>query len=239
MSGHTPPIPERPPTPTPTAAGRRAAGNPWKTATFCLAAALVATSATLVYTVVDDRDDSGGTAAAEPSPSIWQDDRPRTVPERKRKPVESVSPSPGPGPGFEVGEQARSGGVVVTIGKVRETGSIVFAGTARKAGSGAKYVVLETVVFNDTKGGMDLTCGLPIVNSLLDAGGRRYDTVDDLDEVPGNPECNEQLQPGFKDSMHFVYRVPEDAEITAWEFSEYDLDPDRKPSIVRIGGDLV
>ncbi|MFB7338604.1 hypothetical protein ACFCZ6_00925 [Streptomyces hydrogenans] len=227
MSSQIPPIPEQPP------AAPRAVRNPWKIATFCLTGALLATSAALVYTVADAESPLAG-ATADPSPSIWQDDRPRTTPD----PVEPDSPTPSPSPsaGFKVGEEARNGGAVVTINKVRETGSIIMSGTTKKAGSGAKYVVLETVVFNDTKASMDLTCGLPIVNNLLDEEGRRYDTIDDLYEVADNPECNDQLQPGFKGAMLFVYRVPEGAKITDWEFSEYDLASDREPSIVQLSG---
>ncbi|MET9655600.1 hypothetical protein, partial [Streptomyces sp. NPDC006510] len=124
--------------------------------------------------------------------------------------------------------------IEVKVAKVRETESINVAGRVKKAGGDAKYVILETVVFNDSKASMDLTCSLPIVNSLLDEQERRYDTIDDLYEVAGNPECNEQLQPGFKDEMLFVYRVPKDAKIIAWEFSEYDLTSNREPSTITL-----
>ncbi|MGK5450401.1 hypothetical protein [Streptomyces radiopugnans] len=198
-------------------------------ATFCLAGALLVTSAALVYTITDDQNSSPN-ASADPSPSIWQDSRPALTPE----PVEPTSPTPSRPAEFKIGEEARNGGAVVTINKVRETESITMAGVAKKAGASAKYVILETVVFNDTKASMDLTCGLPIVNNLLDEEGRRYDSIDDLYEVAGNPECNDQLQPGFKEEMLFVYRVPKDAKVMAWEFSEYDLTSDREPSTIEL-----
>ncbi|MTE20180.1 DUF4352 domain-containing protein [Streptomyces sp. TRM43335] len=198
-------------------------------ATFCLAGALLVTSAALVYTITDDQNSSPN-ASADPSPSIWQDSRPRADPE----PVEPTSPTPSRPAGFKIGEEARNGGAVVTINKVWETESITMAGVAKKAGAGAKYVILETVVFNDTKASMDLTCGLPIVNNLLDEEDRRYDSIDDLYEVAGNPECNDQLQPGFKEEMLFVYRVPKDAKVMAWEFSEYDLTSDQEPSTIEL-----
>ncbi|MEU3602076.1 hypothetical protein ABZ714_25670 [Streptomyces sp. NPDC006798] len=230
MSDQIPPIPEQPPT------APRAVRNPWKIATFCLSGALLVTSAALGYTIADDKSSSAGTAA-DPSPSIWQDDRPRINPEPVNpEPVEPEPSSPSPSAGFKLGEEARSGGAVVTVKKVRETDSIVMAGATKKAGSGAKYVVLETVVFNDTKASMDLTCSLPIINKLLDKEDRRYDTIDDLYEVAGNPECNEQLQPGFRSKMLFVYRVPESAKITSWEFSEFDLTSDHEPSVVQLKG---
>jgi hypothetical protein len=79
---------------------------------------------------------------------------------------------------------------------------------------------------------MDLTCSLPIVNTLIDDQGRRFDTIEDLGYIPGNPECNAQLQPGFKDDMQFVYRVPEDAKPIAWEFYPFDLETDTAPALV-------
>ncbi|MFF3526439.1 hypothetical protein ACFYX5_07140 [Streptomyces rubiginosohelvolus] len=133
---------------------------------------------------------------------------------------------------YEIGEEARNRGTVVTVKKVREVSSITFDGADKQAGADAKYVILETVVRNDTKASMDLTCSLPIVNALIDDQARRFDSVEDLSGVLGNPECNAQLQPGFKDEMKFVYRVPEDANIVLWEFEEYDLEAEVVPSLV-------
>ncbi|CAL9654431.1 hypothetical protein SUDANB54_06752 [Streptomyces sp. enrichment culture] len=133
---------------------------------------------------------------------------------------------------FKVGEEARNRGTVVTIKKVREANSITFDGAVKQAGADAKYVILETVVRNETKASMDLTCSLPIINALIDDQGRRFDTIEDLSDVQGNPECNAQLQPGFKDEMKFVYRVPKDANIALWEFEEYDLEAEVAPSLI-------
>ncbi|MEU1091389.1 hypothetical protein ACFYPN_18065 [Streptomyces sp. NPDC005576] len=212
-------LPERP----------KSVRNPWKTATFCLAGALMVTVAALAYTATGSRGDAPNASAAPP-PSIWQDDRPSA----DTAPVETTSPTPSRPADFKIGDEARNGGAVVTVAKVREAESINVAGGVKKAGGDAKYVILETVVFNDSKASMDLTCSLPIANGLLDEQERRYDTIDDLYDVAGNPECNEQLQPGFKDEMQFVYRVPKDAKIIAWEFSEYDLASDREPSIIAL-----
>ncbi|MEU0631464.1 hypothetical protein [Streptomyces sp. NPDC005989] len=223
VSGQLPPMPEQLP--------QRPKGvrNPWKAATFCLAGALMVTATALVYTATGGQGDAPD-ASADPSPSIWQDDRPSA----DTAPVETTSPTPSRPADLKIGDEARNGGAVIKVAKVRETESINVAGRVKKAGGDAKYVILETVVFNDSKASMDLTCSLPIVNSLLDEQERRYDTIDDLYEVAGNPECNEQLQPGFKDEMLFVYRVPKDAKIIAWEFSEYDLTSNRKPSTITL-----
>lgn len=145
---------------------------------------------------------------------------------------EGATPTPTHDTDFKVGEEARNGGAVVKISKVVESDTIALAGAQKAADSDAKYVTLKTTVSNEGKSSMDLTCSLPIVNALIDDQGRRFDTIEDLYDVAGNPECNAQLQPGFKDEMLFVYRVPKDAEIALWEFEEYDLESEPNPTLV-------
>jgi hypothetical protein len=132
----------------------------------------------------------------------------------------------------KVGEEARNGGAVVKVTKVVEADTITLAGARESAGTDAKYVILKTVVSNEGKASMDLTCSLPIVNALIDDQNRRFDTIEDLYDVVGNPECNTQLQPGFDDEMQFIYRVPKDTVVTTWEFSEYDLENEVTPTLV-------
>lgn len=116
-----------------------------------------------------------------------------------------------------MGEEASNRGTVVTIKKVWETDSITLDGATKRAGADAKYVILETVIRNETKASLDLTCSYPIVNALIDDQDRRFDAIEDLSDIPGNPECNAQLQP---------------AKIVLWEFEEYDLEADPAPSLV-------
>ncbi|MGP3999313.1 hypothetical protein [Streptomyces sp. 8N706] len=158
------------------------------------------------------------------------------APEETVAATASSSPSPSPAAGFKVGEEARNGGAVVKISRIHEVDGITMDGGTKRAGAEEKYVGLEVVVFNDTKASMDLTCSLPIANSLIDDQGRRYDAIGDLYEIPGNPECNEQLRPGSKDEMVFAYRVPKGATITAWEFSESGLESDREPTTIHLSG---
>lgn len=146
-----------------------------------------------------------------------------------------ASASSGPVGGFEVGEEVRNGGVVVKIIKVHEADGILMDGGTRSAGAKGKHVALETVVLNDTKAGMDLACSLPIVSSVVDDRGRRYDPIDDLDKIPGNPECDERLQPGSRDWMVLAYRVPKSANITILEFSGPGPVSDREPSTIDLG----
>ncbi|MFC9529056.1 hypothetical protein ACFT38_00660 [Streptomyces sp. NPDC056975] len=158
---------------------------------------------------------SGGSDEARPAPTVTVTET--AAAEQDAKPTEQET-------GFKAGDEASSGGAVVKITKVTASDSITLAGAQKKAGADAKYVTLKTIVTNETKRSMDLTCSLPVSNALIDDQGRRFDTIEDIYDVAGNPECNAQLQPGFEDEMLWVYRVPKDAKVASWEFSEFDLD---------------
>ena len=92
--------------------------------------------------------------------------------------------------------------------------------TKTSAGDGAKFVIVETHVINDAKTSLDLTCSLPVNSRLVDDRERQFDTIDDLYKLKGNPECNDQLQPGFESDMTWVYRVPDSANIVGWAFQD-------------------
>jgi len=103
------------------------------------------------------------------------------------------------------------------------------------AGDGAKFVTVRTRVLNDSMVSIDLTCGYPIANNLIDERGRRFDSIGKLYRIPGNPECNDNLQPGFAASMTWIYRVPLDANISAYEFEDLtDFTRDRTVRPTRI-----
>ncbi len=70
---------------------------------------------------------------------------------------------------------------------------------------------------------MDLTCSLPIMAKVVDAQGREFDTVESLYELRGNPECNDQLQPGFSSEMTYAFLVPEGADIRGIYFQDLNL----------------
>ncbi|MFG2194440.1 hypothetical protein [Streptomyces sp. NPDC048639] len=190
--------------------------------------AAAAVIATMISTGIIIADSGSGDTEAGPAPTVTVT---QTV-EGEAAAEEDVPSTSSQEADFRVGEEARNGGAVVKISKVLESDTITLAGVQKQAGADAKFVTLKTIVTNETKSGMDLTCSLPIVNALIDDQDRRFDTIDDLYEISGNPECNAQLQPGFKDEMQFVYRVPEDVEVTAWEFYEYDLASEPTPSLV-------
>ncbi|MFV2176739.1 HNH endonuclease signature motif containing protein [Actinomadura sp. LOL_016] len=88
------------------------------------------------------------------------------------------------------------------------------------AGHGAEYVSLVTRVLNDANVSIDLTCGYPIGNKLVDSRGREFDAIDELYKVVANPKCNDNLQPGFETGMTWIYRVPESVETRSFDFED-------------------
>ncbi len=89
-----------------------------------------------------------------------------------------------------------------------------------EAGDGAKFVTVRTRVLNDSKVSIDLTCNYPIGNHVIDNRGRKFDSIKKLYRIPGNPDCNDDLQPGFSSDMTWIYRIPLDANITKFEFED-------------------
>lgn len=140
-----------------------------------------------------------------------------------------------------VGQPYDNLGATVTINAVRSATKIdtIENGTVQ-AGDGARFVILDATVQNNAKTSMDLTCSYPIGNKLIDAEDREFDSIEDLYDIPGNPECNSQLQPGFSSEMTWIYRIPSDAEVVAWEFadySDYTADPGEPTRIPLDGAD--
>jgi hypothetical protein len=203
--------------------------HPKKARTILIAAAAAVAAAGIAAGITASI--AGGDSEAASAPTVTVTVTAAPAPEADTAEAEAATEDTGAAD-FKVGEEASNAGATVKITKVVESDSITLAGATKKAGNGAKYVTLKTVVTNDGTSSMDLTCSLPIVNALIDDQARRFDTIDDLYDVAGNPECNAQLQPGFKDEMQFVYRVPDDATVALWEFSEYNLETETVPTLV-------
>lgn len=68
--------------------------------------------------------------------------------------------------------------------------------------------------------GLDLTCSLPISTKLVDSQQRNFNAIDDPYKLQGNPECNDQLQPGFEADMTWVYLVPQSTKVIGWGFQD-------------------
>ncbi|WP_132427098.1 hypothetical protein [Pseudonocardia endophytica] len=74
--------------------------------------------------------------------------------------------------------------------------------------AGGRFVAVTAHFVNNAKVGIDLTCSLAINTKLIDSQQCNFDAIDDLYKIKGNPECNDQLQPGFEADMTWVYLVP-------------------------------
>jgi hypothetical protein len=147
--------------------------------------------------------------------------------------VETATPTPSATPEpSKVGEQVSNGGITLTVKAARTTTTIDMNESGFKPdssyakftktppGNGAKFVVVETHVVNNAKTSLDLTCSLPVNTKLVDDQQRQFDAIDDLYKLKGNPECNDQLQPGFESDMTWVYRVPANATVVGWAFQD-------------------
>lgn len=102
----------------------------------------------------------------------------------------------------------------------------------RQADQGGEFLVINSTVTNNSKSPMDLTCSAPIIAEVVNKKDQTYSTIDSLYEIPGNPECNEELQPGFSDEMRWVYLIPKDSEITRFQFKEINDDFDGEYSYI-------
>ena len=164
--------------------------------------------------------------------------------------VQTDTPTPAPTPEPKsVGEQVSNGGITLTVKAARTASSIELnesnfqpgSGnekyTKTPAGDGAKFVVVQTHVVNNAKTSLDLTCSLPVSTRLVDDKERQFDPIDDLYKIKGNPECNDQLQPGFESDMTWVYRVPATANVVGWafqDFTEFAAAPATDWTVVRL-----
>ncbi|HEY1918589.1 MAG TPA: hypothetical protein VGH27_23695 [Streptosporangiaceae bacterium] len=150
-----------------------------------------------------------------------------------------------PAPSIDVGHAFRHLGIEITLIDVGCSYSVYLNNSSYRSGSGretydevgaengAKFVTVKTRVLNDAKKSIDLTCSRPIANYLIDDRGRRFDSIGKLYRIRGNPPCNDRLQPGFTSDMTWIYRVPLDASILAFEFedaTDFDRDRTLKPA---------
>lgn len=148
-----------------------------------------------------------------------------------------------PGMGIEV----KGNGATVTANAAYETHAIAAytdgswnSNEARptediEAREGGKYVVIETTVVNDTSSDMDLTCrstGGWVESALQVGDGVVYQPIDDLYDIPGNPECNRNLGSGFDAEMTWVFLVPDDREPVSFNFKADSASYEEDPAVI-------
>lgn len=101
-----------------------------------------------------------------------------------------------------MGERAKSGGATVVVKKVRESPSVTIddfdAPRTLKAGADAKYVIVESTVYNDGREPFDPVCGGGISQGIIDIEGRTFDIIEDMHQVKENVKAKayaEELGP--------------------------------------------
>lgn len=131
-----------------------------------------------------------------------------------------------------IGDTVTNGGITLTLVSAGPVDTIERNQSGFRPGSGyedytvtepdpgGRFIAVRTHIVNYGRVGLDLTCSLPIDTILVDAQSRRFDPVESLHELCGNPECNDRLQPGFEADMTYIYLVPTSAQITGWVFAD-------------------
>lgn len=145
-----------------------------------------------------------------------------------------------------VDESAMSGGIEVTVNRAFAKPTVSYIGGTEdsrvtpdaeprtvRAPQGGSYVYVVAEVLNETTEGIDLTCEYPMKVKLRDTGHKRYDPIEGLYLVSGNPDC-EKLQPGFKGSMTWVFLVPPSADVEALEFSDVTNFKEQPPAAIAV-----
>jgi hypothetical protein len=144
----------------------------------------------------------------------------------------TTKPTPTAPPSASVGQTVSNRGITLTVTDARAVDSIQMNESNFRPGSGyekytktmpqagGRFVSVTAHVVNNAKVSLDLTCSLPINTKLVDSQQRNFDAIDDLYKLKGNPECNDQLQPGFEADMTWVYLVPQAASVIGWGFQD-------------------
>jgi hypothetical protein len=140
-------------------------------------------------------------------------------------PPQSATPS-------RVGQPATNVGVAVTVESGTTVPSIALNQSGYRpgsgyeiytdtpAGAGDKYVLVSAHVVNNQAKPLDLSCGATLTTFAKDDQGRDYPSMDQLNKVKGNPQCDEMVEPGQAANMTWVYRAPADAHMVSWQFQD-------------------
>lgn len=146
----------------------------------------------------------------------------------------------------EIGNPYTNGGITLTVTKASSPGTYPRNSTSYQKNSGydeyedvgprsgGKFIRIDTIVKNETKHSIDLTCGLPVITKVVDASENMYEPVDDLEDIQGTPECNEDLNPGFASKMTWVFEVPRESQVLVFVFADYDLDYNDRGKYIRL-----
>lgn len=170
--------------------------------------------------------------------------------------VEKPTPTPTTTPKFttaEIGDVAVNGGIQIRVTSVVASPTVALNTSNYRSGSGyetygevpaqsgGKYIIVTSVVTNNSKAPIDLTCGFPIDIKAFNVAAQIYSPIEDNRKIKGNPECNAELQPGFESPMIWAFMVPDKTTIIAAMFAEVDFSSSSKkvdPTIISFGAGL-
>ena len=189
------------------------ARDPWRRralAAVAVAALSLVTAGVAIGVAVSARGDAGVPAAG-----------PATA-------AAPAAPGPGGAPSTAggVGVPVRDGGIEVTVTAARYADSVDlgfdFSGyEAVTAGDGARYVVVEATVLNDTQQSISPGCGGGLTTAVVDGRGRRFDRISEINQLRGNSEaCAPAVQPGFTTRVAYAFKVPVTTDITRFVFRD-------------------
>jgi hypothetical protein len=166
--------------------------------------------------------------------------------------VEKPTPTPTPSPKVttaQIGDVAVNGGIQIQVTSVVASPTVTLNTSSYRSGSGyesyedvpaqsgGKYIIVTSVVTNNSHAPIDLTCSFPIEINAFNLAAQLYSPIEDNRKIKGNPECNAQLQPGFESPMIWAFMVPDKTTIIAAMFAEVDFSSHKKvePTIISFG----
>lgn len=155
---------------------------------------------------------------------------------------ESPAPSPSPtGLRYGVGDTIAHGSIQMTLVESSEAATLPNSdwkgNTEVQPEADGKFVIVKTHIKNIGSESMDLTCGYPIAIKGFTVDERTYDPVEDLYKIPGNPECNDKVQPGFERDMTYAFMIPANSTLAAIYFTEGYNYNDNDPSVFQLTDD--
>lgn len=81
---------------------------------------------------------------------------------------------------------------------------------------GTRFISVKVHIVNNGQQPVDLTCGYVVDIRAVNSSNQQYTPIDNLFKIPGNPECNADLQPGMGADMQYVFNVPQNAKMVGF-----------------------
>lgn len=133
----------------------------------------------------------------------------------------------------KIGDTQTNGSLELTVKKVAQQATINYdtcenscsSGTyaPKSAHDGQQYFVASVVVKNNSNASIDITCGYPLKITAANKEGARFDPIESLYQVQGNPGCNDGLQPGQSADVVYPFEIGSDVAIESlvWQDMTY------------------